>query len=137
MDGEMLIDSIHTNSAPRAIGPYSQAIRSGCMVYAAGQMGMDPVTGKIVPGGIACQTHRAIANLQSVLEAAGSGLGHVLKTTVFITDMGKFAEMNTVYSEYFSQQPPARSAVQVSALPREGAEVEIECIAIVKGSGGI
>jgi 2-iminobutanoate/2-iminopropanoate deaminase len=120
---------VHTQAAPKAIGPYSQAVRSDGMIYLSGQLGLDPATGQLVSGGVEQQTRRALANLLAVLEAAGSGLDRVVKTTVFLTDMGKFAEMNAIYSEYFSEQPPARSAVQVSALPK-GAVVEIECIAL-------
>ena len=120
---------VHTQAAPKAIGPYSQAVRSNGMIYLSGQLGLDPATGQLVSGGVEEQTRRALANLLAVLEAAGSGLDRVVKTTVFLTDMGKFAEMNAIYGEYFSEQPPARSAVQVSALPK-GAAVEIECIAL-------
>lgn len=120
---------VHTQAAPKAIGPYSQAVRSNGMIYLSGQLGLDPATGQLVSGSVEEQTRRALANLLAVLEAAGSGLDRVVKTTVFLTDMGKFTEMNAIYSEYFSDQPPARSAVQVSALPK-GAAVEIECIAL-------
>jgi 2-iminobutanoate/2-iminopropanoate deaminase len=125
----MIRDVIQTDKAPKAIGPYSQAIRSGGLIYLSGQLGMDPATGQLVQGGAGPQTRRAILNLEAVLESVGSGLDHVVKTTVFLTDMGKFTEINAIYGEYFSVQAPARSAVQVSALPR-GADVEIECIAL-------
>jgi len=122
---------IKGDNAPKAIGPYSQAIRSGSTVYASGQLGIDPLTGFLVTGGIGPQTHRALTNIQAILDAAGSGLDQVLKTTIFMTDIEKFDEMNKVYSEFFPTLPPARSTVQVSALPK-GAEIEIECIALVK-----
>ncbi len=124
-------DVIHTPSAPQAIGPYSQAVRAGNFVYTAGQVGLDPATGELVRGGIEAQTRRVLENLKAVLEAAGSSLGKVIKTTVFMTNLGDFAKMNTVYGEFFPHDPPARSTVQVAALPR-GAEVEVECIAIHK-----
>ncbi len=122
---------IHTEKAPAAVGPYSQANRAGELVYTAGQIPLDPATGKMVEGGIEAQTRRALENLQAVLEAAGAGLDSVLKTTVFLHDMGEFAAMNGVYAEFFPENPPARSAVQVAALPL-GARVEIEAVAVVK-----
>jgi len=122
---------IHTANAPKAIGPYSQAIRAGAMIYTAGQLGLNPATGELVSG-IAEQTRQALQNLAQVLEAAGSGLEHVVKTTVFMQDLGEFAVMNSVYAEFFPQEPPARSTVQVAALPR-GGQVEIECIALAPG----
>ena len=125
----MFRDVIQTDKAPKAIGPYSQAVRSAGLIYLSGQLGMDPATGQLVQGGVGPQTRRAIANLKAVLEAAGSGLDRVVKTTVFLTNMGNFTEINAIYGEYFSSQAPARSAVQVSALPR-GADIEIECIAL-------
>jgi len=122
-------ERIHTEHAPAAIGPYSQGIRLGNIVYTAGQVGLDPTTGKLVEGGITEQTHRALDNLSAVLQAAGTNFEGVLKTTVFLADMGDFAAMNEVYGSYFTNtHPPARSTVQVAGLPRN-ALVEIECIA--------
>jgi len=120
---------IATDQAPKAIGPYSQAIRVGHFVHTAGQIALDPATGELVSGGIEEQTRRVLQNLSAVLEAAGSGLSGVVKTTVFMADLGEFARMNAVYAEFFPQTPPARSTVQAAALPR-GAKVEIECIAV-------
>ncbi len=120
---------IHTDSAPKAIGPYSQAIRAGDLIFAAGQTPIDPATGNLVEGEIETQTCRVLDNIKAVLAAAGSGLDKVVKTTVFMTNLGDFARMNAVYAEYFPANPPARSTVQVSALPK-GAMVEIECVAI-------
>ncbi len=116
--------------APAAIGPYSVAIRAGQFVYTAGQIGIDPATGKIVSGGVEAETRQALTNLKHVLEAAGSGLGSVVKTTVFLRDMEDFARMNAVYAEFFTEAYPARSAVQAAALPK-GAAVEIEAVALV------
>ncbi len=123
--------TIHTEKAPAAVGPYSQATRVGMFVYTAGQIPLDPATGKMVEDNIETQTRRALENLQAVLKAAGAGLDSVLKTTVFLQDMGEFAAMNGVYAEFFSENPPARSAVEVAALPL-GARVEIEAVAVVK-----
>lgn len=120
---------IHTDAAPKAIGPYSQAIVAGGLVFCSGQVPIDPDTGELVPGGIEEQTHRALRNLKAVLEAAGSGLDRVLKTTVFLQNMGDFAAMNAVYAMYFPHDPPARSTIEVAKLPRN-ALVEIECIAL-------
>ncbi|HEY85136.1 MAG TPA: RidA family protein [Chloroflexi bacterium] len=122
---------IHTDKAPVAVGPYSQAVKSKRMIFTAGQIPLDPSTGKLVEGGIEEQTRQALTNLKVVLKAAGSGMDAVMKTTVFLLDMGEFAAMNGVYAEFFPQDPPARSAVQVVALPL-GARVEIEAIALVK-----
>lgn len=119
---------VHTTGAPAAIGPYSQAIRSGDLVFSAGQIGLDPATGELVPGGVAAEARRALANLAAVLEAAGAGLAAVVKTTVFLVDMADFAAVNAVYAEHFATEPPARSTVAVAALPR-GARVEIEAVA--------
>ena len=121
---------IHTDDAPKAIGPYSQAIRVGDLVYTAGQVSIVPATGDLIAGDIEAQTRQALNNLKAVLEAAGRGLDKVVKTTVFMTDLGDFARMNAVYAEFFPAQPPARSTVQVAALPK-GAMVEIECVAVV------
>ncbi|HET8625666.1 MAG TPA: RidA family protein [Gemmatimonadales bacterium] len=121
---------VATDGAPKAIGPYSQGIVLNGLVYTAGQTPLDPATGEMVTGGIPEQTARALANVRAILEAAGSGLGHVVKTTVFLTDMADFPEMNAVYADAFGAHRPARSTVAVKALPR-GARVEIEAIAEV------
>ncbi|HLB50421.1 MAG TPA: RidA family protein [Anaerolineales bacterium] len=125
-------DVIHTDSAPKAIGPYSQAIRVGDFVFTAGQIALDPATGELAGATIEEQTRRALTNLKAVLEAAGSGMGKVVKTTVFLANLADFAKMNAVYGEFFPGNPPARTTVQVAALPR-GALVEIECVAILDG----
>ncbi len=117
--------------APPALGPYSHAIVTGELVFTAGQVGLDPETRKLVEGGIQAQTKQALKNVAAILEAAGSSLELVVKTTVFLQDMGDFAAMNAVYAEFFSQNAPARSAVQVAALPL-GALVEIETVALKK-----
>ena len=119
---------IATKNAPGAIGPYSQGIRANGFVFASGQIGLDPATGEFVKGGIVEQSRQALLNVQNVLEAAGSGLDKAVKTTVFLKDINDFAAMNAVYSEFFKTDCPARSAVQVAALPK-GALVEIEVIA--------
>ena len=120
---------IHTDDAPKAIGPYSQALRSGDIIFTAGQIPLDPATMKLVEGDITVQTRQALTNLKHVLEAADSGLNRVLKTTVFLANFDDFQAMNAVYGEFFGDQPPARSTVQVSRLPA-GALVEIEAVAI-------
>ena len=119
---------VETGGAPKAIGPYSQAIIHGGIVYCSGQIPLDPATGQIVEGGIAEQTVRVFENLKAVLEAAGSSLDGVLKTTVFLKDMAEFAPMNEVYDRYFHVNPPARATVEAARLPRD-VRVEIECIA--------
>ena len=119
---------ITTDKAPKALGPYSAGIRVGNMVYTAGQVGIDPAIGDIVEGGIEAETRQVLINLQAVLNAAGSSLDWVVKTTVFLRDMNDFSKMNAVYAEFFTNKPPARSTVQVVALPK-GAAVEIEAVA--------
>jgi 2-iminobutanoate/2-iminopropanoate deaminase len=132
-------DTVHRNviatpRAPAAIGPYSQAILvEGRLVYTAGQIALDPSSGKVVGADIAAQTRQVLSNLRAVLEAAGSGLAQTVKTTVFLADMNDFAAMNTVYEEFFPSDPPARSAVQVSRLPKD-VLVEIEAVAVVAGT---
>ena len=115
--------------APRAIGPYSQAIRANGQVFCAGQTPIDPATGQLINGDISMQTRRVLQNLGAILDAAGTSLSKVVKTTVFITDMANFKAMNAVYAEFFPENPPARSTIAVAALPL-GALVEIECIAL-------
>jgi 2-iminobutanoate/2-iminopropanoate deaminase len=119
---------IKTDKAPAAIGPYSQAIVIGDLVFCAAQIALDPTTGNMVAGGIAEQTRRALDNVKAVLAAAGTSLGKVVKTTVFLKDMNDFAAMNQVYAEYFPADPPARSTVQVARLPKD-ALIEIEVVA--------
>jgi len=123
--------NVRTDTAPQALGPYSQAIVAGGLVYCAGQIPLDPKTGNIVPGGIAEQTRQVLANLRAVLKAAGSDLDRAVKTTVFIKNMNDFAAMNEVYGkpEYFGPNPPARSTVEVARLPRD-VLVEIELVAL-------
>ncbi len=121
---------IHSDKAPKAIGPYSQAIRIGDLVFCAGQTPLDPATGNMIEGDIEPQTRRVLQNLSAVLQAAGTSLGHAVKTTVFLKDMNDFQRMNAVYAEFFPQDPPARSTVQVARLPRDAA-VEIEVVATI------
>ncbi len=121
---------VTTDKAPKAIGPYSAGVSTGQMVFTAGQLGMTPETGALVEGGIQAQTRQALTNLKAVLEAAGSGLEMVVKTTVFLKDIGEFGLMNDVYGEFFTENFPARSAIQVAALPK-GAAVEIEAVALL------
>ena len=126
---------IYTDKAPKAIGPYSQAIQTESMVFTAGQAGLDPATGELVKGGIEAETRQVLTNLKHVLEASDSGLNFVVKTTVFLKDMNDFAKMNAIYGEFFSQNPPARSTIAAAALPK-GALVEIEAVAILKSPRG-
>lgn len=120
--------AIHTEKAPAAIGPYSQAIEVNGFVYTSGQLPVDPATGEFAPGGIKEQTHQSLTNIKSILEQAGTSMNNVIKTTVFLNDMNDFAAMNEVYAQFFQQPYPARSAVAVEKLPK-GALVEIEVVA--------
>jgi len=120
---------IHTEKAPEAIGPYSQAVRTGDMIFTAGQIALDPGTMELVSGGIEAETRQVLTNLKNVLEAADSSLSNVVKTTVFLRDMTDFPKMNTVYGEFFPENPPGRSTVAVKTLPKDVA-VEIEAIAL-------
>lgn len=124
---------VNTDGAPKAIGPYSQAIHTASMVFTAGQIGLDPTTGELVSGGVSAQTRQVLTNLQNVLQAGKSGLDRVVKTTVYLQDMNDFAAMNAVYGEFFANDPPARSTVAVAALPK-GALVEIDAIALASAS---
>ncbi|MGW8318821.1 MAG: RidA family protein [Candidatus Promineifilaceae bacterium] len=121
---------IATPNAPAAVGPYSQGVRAGNLVYTAGQVALDPATGKLVEGDIEAQTHQVFRNLQAVLRAAGTDLANVVKTTVFLQDMDHFAAMNQAYAQHFAGQPPARTTVQLAKLPL-GALVEIEAVALI------
>ena len=120
--------AISTSSAPQAIGPYSQGIRAGGLLFVSGQIPLDPATGTMVGGDVAAQTRRVFENLGKILEAAGASFDHVVRTTVYLADMGDFAEMNEVYGTYFSSPAPARSTIQAAALPKN-ARVEIDVIA--------
>lgn len=122
---------VTTDRAPKAIGPYSVAIKTDCFIFASGQAGLDPATGELVPGGIEAETRQVLTNLKNVLEAAGTDLEHVVKTTVFLKDMADFPKMNAIYAEFFPHDPPARSTIAAAGLPK-GALVEIEAIAIPK-----
>jgi len=121
---------VSTENAPGAIGPYSQAVKTGNMVFCSGQIPIDPATGEFVSNDVAEQTEQVLKNLSAVLGAAGTGLNNVVKTTVFLADMNDFTAMNEVYAKYFSDNKPARATVQAARLPRD-ARVEIECIAVV------
>jgi 2-iminobutanoate/2-iminopropanoate deaminase len=121
---------VHSDHAPKAIGPYSQAIRTDAMVYTAGQIGVDPSTGEFVSNDVEGQTRKALENLQNILQAAGSSISNVVKTTVFLQDMNDFTKMNGIYAEFFGENPPARSTVAVAGLPK-GALVEIEVVALI------
>jgi 2-iminobutanoate/2-iminopropanoate deaminase len=122
--------TISTDQAPKAIGPYSQAVVSRGFVFLSGQIALDPATGELAGSDIGTQTVRVLENIKAVLEASGSSLAQVVKTTVFLKDMGEFAQMNEVYATYFPMKPPARATVEVSRLPRD-VRVEIDCIATV------
>jgi len=123
-------ETISTESAPGAIGPYSQAVKAGGFVFCSGQIPIDPKTGNFVSDDVAEQTEQVLKNLSAVLEAAGTTLNNVIKTTVFVADMNDFAVMNEVYARYFSDNKPARATVQAARLPRD-ARVEIECVAVI------
>ena len=129
----MIRDIIATEKAPGAVGPYSPGIRTDHLVFTAGQVPLDPATGSLVEGPIEAQTRRVLDNVQAVLRAAGTDLENVVKMTVFMTDLGDFKRMNSVYAEYFPDAPPARSAVQVGARPL-GADIEMEAIALITNS---
>lgn len=115
---------------PKAIGPYSLGVKAGQIIFVSGQLGLDPATGAMVEGGVEAETRQALKNLQAILETGGSSLQQVVKTTVFLRDMNDFGRMNAVYAEFFKENPPARSTVQVAALPRNGA-VEIELVGLL------
>jgi 2-iminobutanoate/2-iminopropanoate deaminase len=127
---ELVIETVATDRGPKAIGPYSQAIRANGFVFLSGQIPLDPKTQQVVEGDVAVQTERVLENLKGVVEAAGSSLQHVVKTTVFLADMNDFAVMNEVYARYFVHHPPARSTVEVSRLPKN-VRVEIDLIALL------
>ncbi len=131
-EGKKIISS---EKAPKAIGPYSQAIVVENLVFTAGQVGLDPVTMELVEGGVEAQTRQVLTNLKNVLEKADSGLNFIIKTTVFLRDMGDFATMNSVYAEFFPENPPARSTIQVAGLPKD-ALVEIEAMALLRPNRG-
>ncbi|MCF7808516.1 MAG: RidA family protein [Candidatus Marinimicrobia bacterium] len=120
--------TISTDKAPAAIGPYNQAVEINGLIYTAGQIPLDPATGKLVDTSFTDRVHQVMQNLQGILEAAGSDFSKVVKTTIFVTDLGQYADLNSVYAEYFEHEAPARSAVQVAALPM-GTDVEIEMVA--------
>ncbi len=122
-------DAVRTTGAPAAIGPYSQAVRAGGFLFCSGQIPLDPSTGKLVDGGIEAQTERVLDNLAAVINAGGGRLSTVVKTTVYLTDLGDFPAMNAVYGKFFPQDPPARATVEVAKLPA-GARVEIDAVAI-------
>ena len=121
---------IHADKAPKAIGPYSLAIQLNNLLFSSGLVGLDPQTGNLVTGGIEAETHQVMTNLKNILEAAGSDLSKVVKTTVFLRDINDFSRMNPVYGEFFPENPPARTTVQAAALPK-GAAVEIDAIAFI------
>lgn len=130
MNEKVTREIVATDAAPGAIGPYSQAVRAGDFVFCSGQIPIDPASGEFVSNDVAEQTEQVLKNLSAVLQAAGSSLQNVVKTTVFVADMNDFARMNEVYGKYFVENPPARATVQAARLPKD-ARVEIECIALV------
>ena len=121
-------------NAPAAVGPYSPAIRIADLIYTSGSLGIDPQSGELVPGGIEGETRQALLNINTILEAGGSSLGQIVKTTVFLQNLEEFPQMNAVYAGFFDDQPPARTTVEVAALPK-GAAIEIEAVAIVSDEG--
>lgn len=123
------MDYVDTANAPKAIGPYSQAIRANGFVYTSGQTPLDPATGEMVEGAFEDQVHRVFRNLEAVLTAAGSSFSKVVKATVYVTDLGNFQKLNTIYASYFGDHKPARTTIQASALPK-GAQVEIDLVAV-------
>ncbi|HEY0156861.1 MAG TPA: RidA family protein [Thermoanaerobaculia bacterium] len=123
------MDYVATPDAPQAIGPYSQAVKANGLVFTSGQIALDPATGNVVEGSFADQVHRVFRNLEAVLKEAGSGFDRVLRATVYLTDMGNFQTLNTIYAEYFGEHKPARTTIEASALPKGGA-VEIDLIAL-------
>jgi 2-iminobutanoate/2-iminopropanoate deaminase len=130
---EKLKQIVNAEKAPQAIGPYSHAVKAGNLLYTSGQLGMDPVSGILVEGGLVAETRQALVNLGYILNAAGCKYTDVIKTLVFLKDMNDFAKVNAIYGEFFKENPPARSAVQVAALPK-GAAIEIEAVAICQTS---
>ena len=125
-------DVIHTNDAPAAVGPYSQAIMAGGLVWCSGQIALDPATGVLVTGGVENETRRVLQNLQAVLQAAGSDIDRVVKTTLYLVDMADFEAVNRLYGEMFGESPPARVCIQVSRLPKD-ARIELDAVALPKG----
>jgi 2-iminobutanoate/2-iminopropanoate deaminase len=123
------MDYVATDDAPKAIGPYSQAVKANGLVYTSGQIPLDPATGNLVEGDFAAQTHRVLRNLQAVLEEAGTSFDRVLKATVYVVDLGNFQTMNAIYAEYFGSHKPARTTVEVKGLPK-GAGLEIDLVAL-------
>jgi 2-iminobutanoate/2-iminopropanoate deaminase len=121
---------INTNKAPKAIGPYSQGVSVGQFIFTAGQIAIDPASGNIIEGGIEAETKQALLNIKNILESAGSDMNMIVKTTVFLNDINDFNRMNEVYKTFFEHEPPARSTIQVAALPK-GAAIEIEAIALI------
>jgi len=130
MSEKSLRRPVATEEAPAAIGPYSQGMLCGNLLFISGQLPIDPASGELVSGSIEEKTHRVIQNIRAIAEAAGGGLEDVVKTTVFLKDMNDFGAMNSVYAEYFTETPPARAAIQVAALPK-GADIEIEAIVLM------
>jgi 2-iminobutanoate/2-iminopropanoate deaminase len=122
---------VNSRDAPKVIGPYSQTIKTGNLIYTSGQIGLSPVTNALAGDDIAAQTHQAMDNLKAILTEAGSDMAHVIKVTVFLKDLNDYAKVNDIYKDYFPEVKPARSAVQVARLPKD-ALIEIECVAIVK-----